>query len=119
MASGVKTPEKTAARRGGRPSSPTSLHGWRTRKEAALAQTREIELARLQGASLDAEQTARAWEADSRRLLAALLAVPSRIRAQLPHLSAHDAAVIDRELRAALAELAECSAAFPPHAGSL
>jgi phage terminase Nu1 subunit (DNA packaging protein) len=106
----MKKHAKSTPRRAGRPSSPTSLHGWRTRKEAALAQTREIELARLQGTSLEAEQTARAWEADSRRLLAALLAVPSRIRAQLPHLSAHDAQVIDREVRAALTELSNWAA---------
>ena len=40
-----------------------------------------------------------------RQVRAALLAVTSRVRAQLPHLSAHDAAVIDREIRSALEAL--------------
>jgi phage terminase Nu1 subunit (DNA packaging protein) len=36
---------------------------------------------------------------------AGLLAVPSRVAARLPHLTAHDILEIDREIRAALAHL--------------
>jgi hypothetical protein len=36
-----------------------------------------------------------------------MLAVPSRVAARLPHLSKHDVAEIDAEIRAALAELGE------------
>jgi phage terminase Nu1 subunit (DNA packaging protein) len=85
------------SKRGGRragagpKSSPTSLHSWRTRKEAALAEIREIELGRLRGRSLDAEATARRWETVGREVQARMLAVTSRVRAQLPHLTTADA----------------------------
>jgi phage terminase Nu1 subunit (DNA packaging protein) len=36
-----------------------------------------------------------------------MLAVPSRVAARLPHLSKHDVAEIDAEIRVALAELGE------------
>jgi phage terminase Nu1 subunit (DNA packaging protein) len=41
-----------------------------------------------------------------RGLRARLLAVPSRLRASLPHLSASDVALIDREIRNTLEGLA-------------
>jgi len=36
---------------------------------------------------------------------AGMLAVPSRFQQRLPHLSAHDVAEIDREIREALTEM--------------
>jgi phage terminase Nu1 subunit (DNA packaging protein) len=50
---------------------------------------------------------AREWEHIVRQTRSAVLARTSRIRAALPHLTAHDADVIDRELRAALTALAD------------
>jgi len=50
---------------------------------------------------------ARAWADVLRNVRAGVLAVTSRVRARLPHLSAQDAAVVDEELRQALAALAE------------
>jgi len=91
----------------GRPPSPTSLHGARTRKEIALADLRELEVQKRKGALLDAEAVARRWEAIGREVQARVLACASRIRAALPHLTAYDAEVIDRELRAALTALAD------------
>ena len=40
-----------------------------------------------------------------RMVLAGMLAVPSRCAARLPHLTPHDLAEIDAEIRAALTEI--------------
>ena len=40
-----------------------------------------------------------------RMVRAGMLAVPSRCAARLPHLSAHDVAVIDAEVRAVLTDI--------------
>ncbi len=50
------------------------------------------------------------WASILRDVRAGVLAAPSRIGARLPHLSPHDASVIDDELRSALTELTELSA---------
>lgn len=103
----MKKHEKSRRRPAGRPSSPSSLHAARTRKEHALARIRELELARLEARSLDAVATAAEWRDILRRVRAGVLAVVSRVRSRLPHLSSSDATVIDEELRAALTTLAE------------
>jgi phage terminase Nu1 subunit (DNA packaging protein) len=104
-----KHEQSNGGRASGRKQSPTSLHAARTRKELALAELRELEVRLKRGASLDAETIARRWEAVGREVQARVLACTSRIRAALPHLSAADAEVIDRELRAALTALADAS----------
>lgn len=58
------------------------------------------------GQSLDAQAVARDWADVMRRIKAGMLAVVSRIRQRLPHLTVHDVEVIDREIRDALTELA-------------
>lgn len=47
----------------------------------------------------------RRWSDILRRVRSGLLAVPSRSRQRLPHLTAHDVVVIDQEVRSALGEL--------------
>lgn len=91
----------------GRKPSATSLHAARTRKEIALAELREIEVRQKRGALLAADAVAREWVDVLRQVRAGVLAVTSRVRAQLPHLTAHDARVIDQELHQALAGLAD------------
>jgi phage terminase Nu1 subunit (DNA packaging protein) len=54
-----------------------------------------------------AREVEREWAAVLRDLRAALLALPSRIGARLPHLSKHDLAQIDAELRTTLEALAD------------
>jgi terminase small subunit / prophage DNA-packing protein len=49
----------------------------------------------------------RAKADENRRIRARLQAVPSRVRARCPDLTAAQVAAVDRELRDALAELAE------------
>jgi phage terminase Nu1 subunit (DNA packaging protein) len=102
----MRTP-KSVKKPGGRPRSPTSARAWRTRKEAALAQLRELQLGRERGTLLEADVVARRWETLGREVRCAVLACTSRIRAALPHLTAADAEVVDRELRQALVALAE------------
>ncbi len=45
------------------------------------------------------------WSGILRTVRAGMLAVPSRVAARLPHLSKHDVAEIDQEIRAALSEI--------------
>lgn len=45
------------------------------------------------------------WSGVLRTVRAGMLAVPSRVQQRLPHLTAHDVAQIDAEVRAALVEV--------------
>jgi phage terminase Nu1 subunit (DNA packaging protein) len=54
-----------------------------------------------------AADVVREWGDTLRACRNALLAVTSRVRQRLPHLTAQDAAVIDEEIRAALTALAD------------
>lgn len=76
-------------------------------KETALADLRELEVRKRRGELVEAETVAREWAGTLRTVRAGVLAVASRVRARLPHLSAHDAEVIAEELRGALAMVAE------------
>jgi phage terminase Nu1 subunit (DNA packaging protein) len=97
-----------APRRRGRPPAPgEALQAARRRKEVALADLRELEVNRRRGQLLDATAVEREWAGVLRAVRAGVLAVASRVRARLPHLTAHDAQVLDEELRAALAALGE------------
>jgi phage terminase Nu1 subunit (DNA packaging protein) len=53
-----------------------------------------------------AADVAREWSAVLRKVRSGVLAVPSRLRQALPHLTAHDVATMDAELRRALEDLA-------------
>jgi phage terminase Nu1 subunit (DNA packaging protein) len=57
------------------------------------------------GEMVAATEVERGWTTVCRRIRNAMLAVPSRVRQTLPHLTAYDAGVIDREVRDALSEL--------------
>ena len=76
----------------------------------ALRETYQARLARLDyeakaGRLLAAEVVEREWAAILGGVRARMLAVASRCGGRLPHLTAHDIAEIDREVRAALSEL--------------
>jgi phage terminase Nu1 subunit (DNA packaging protein) len=81
----------------GRKPSATSLHAARTRKERALAELREIEVAQKRGQLIDADEVAREWSDILRQVRAGVLAITSRVRSRLPHLTAHDAAYRPRD----------------------
>ena len=75
----------------------------------ANAQAVKVELqnAQVRNELLSAKDVEAEWSAILRDLRAAMLAVPSRVQQRLPHLSAHDVSEIDREIRDALAGLAQ------------
>lgn len=66
----------------------------------------EIANAAARGELVKAAEVEREWANVLRDVRSTLLAVPSRVGAKLPHLTAHDVAEIDRELKAALEGLA-------------
>ena len=76
----------------------------RARLSAAQADLAEVKLAKQRGMLLDAVE--REWAAVLRTVRAGILAVPSRVAARLPHLTGHDAAEIDAEVRVVLNEIA-------------
>jgi phage terminase Nu1 subunit (DNA packaging protein) len=57
------------------------------------------------GALLDAGAFENEWSGILRTVRAGLLAVPSRVQQRLPHLTVHDVAEIDREVRTVLKEI--------------
>lgn len=90
----------------GRPRAPgESLENARRRLARANADRRELEVQKIRGELLEADQVARQWQAVLRQVRAGMIAVVSRVRSRLPHLSSHDAGVIDREIRDALTVL--------------
>ncbi len=61
----------------------------------------------LEGAVIDVERLQPLWTRHARVVRASVLAIPSRARAALPHLSAFDAAKIEEITRDALTDLAQ------------
>lgn len=88
--------------KGPRAASLVNVTNERARLARAQAELAETKLARQRGALLDAEAVEREWSDVLRTVRAGMLAVPSRVAQRLPHLSAHDVAEIDNEVRAAL-----------------
>lgn len=92
----------------GRPRAPgESLENARRRLARANADRRELEVQRLRGELLPADQVAAEWSAILRSVKSAMLAVVSRVRSRLPALDTHTAAVLDREIRDALVTLGD------------
>lgn len=77
----------------------------RGRLAAAQADLAELKAARMRGELVEAVAVEAEWSGILRTVRAAMLAVPSRVAARLPHLSKHDVAEIDAEVRAALGEI--------------
>jgi phage terminase Nu1 subunit (DNA packaging protein) len=77
----------------------------RARLAAAQADLAELKAAKQRGTLLDAAEVENEWSGVLRFVRAGMLAVPSRCAARLPHLTAHDVAEIDREVRAVLTEI--------------
>lgn len=77
-----------------------------TQERARLAKEQAdgaaLKNAALRGELVEAEAVRREWSDILRGVRSAMLAVPSRVRASLPHLTAHDVEVLDAELRRAL-----------------
>lgn len=81
-----------------------------TEEKARLAKEQadaaELRNKLLRGELVKAADVEREWAGVLRKVRSGILAVTSRIRQQLPHLTAHDASVIDGELRRALEDIA-------------
>ncbi len=77
----------------------------RARLAAAQADLNELKAARMRSELVEAAAVEMEWSGILRTVRAGMLAVPSRVAARLPHLSKHDVAEIDQEIRAALSEI--------------
>lgn len=93
-----------AAGRGGEEQSLT-LTGERARLARAQAEAQEVKNAKLRGELVEASEVERAWSDILRQVRARVLAVPSRVRADLPAIEAQTITAFDRALRDALTEL--------------
>ncbi|ODT17499.1 MAG: hypothetical protein ABS35_25710 [Kaistia sp. SCN 65-12] len=100
------------ARTAGRPSlaSTDELKAERLRLTRAQADAQELKAAAARREMVPAEEVSREWTSVLRDVRAAVLAVPSRFGAALPHLTANDVAALDIEIRAALEGLANDNA---------
>lgn len=83
-----------------------SLNDERTRLAKEQADAAAMRNAAARRELIDAHEVEREWVSIMRRVRSGVLAVPSRIRQLLPHLTAHDVLAIDEELRKALEDLA-------------
>ncbi len=99
----------TAAGRGGEEQVLT-LTGERARLARAQADAQELKNATLRGELVPAAEVERAWSDTLRGLRSQLLALPSRIRADLGHLTPADVERIDRIMRDTLTDLGEADA---------
>lgn len=81
-----------------------------TAARARLAREKADEAARrnakARGDLVEASDVVREWAEVLRKVRAQVLAVPSRLRSSLPHLTAADVAIMDREIRDTLEGLA-------------
>jgi phage terminase Nu1 subunit (DNA packaging protein) len=88
----------------GRNDDPMKLERIRVLKAQAEKIEKQNQIAA--GEMLQATAVEREWANLLRDVRSALLAVPSRCGASLPHLTAHDIAAVDREIKSALEGLA-------------
>ena len=94
------------AKKAGNPKGNAELDAEKLRKERAAADKIELANAKARGDLVPAPEVEREWSNVLRDVRSALLAIPSRIGSTLPHLTAHDVAQIDSEIKAALEGLA-------------
>lgn len=99
---------RTHAARAGRPTEAAGddYKAERTRLAREQADASALKNAALRGEMVAASDVQREWAGILRDTRNALLAVPSRCGGALPHLTAHDVAMIGREIGAALEGLA-------------
>ena len=94
------------AGRAGRPSEGgDELKAQKIRQARHAADRLELQNAAAKADLVKSIDVERAWASILRDVRSTLLAVPSRVGASLPHLTAHDVAQIDREIKSALESL--------------
>jgi phage terminase Nu1 subunit (DNA packaging protein) len=77
----------------------------RGRFARAQADLAEAKAASVRGELVEVSAVEAEWSGILRTVRAGMLAVPSRCAARLPHLTPHDVAEIDREVRTVLTEI--------------
>jgi phage terminase Nu1 subunit (DNA packaging protein) len=103
----------TASTCGGRHRSAASEASLATLRDERIRIAKEhadalaLKNAAARGQMLDAAAVEADWSGTLRNVRAGMLAVPSRASARLPHLTPHDIAEIDAEVRAVLTEISE------------
>ena len=97
---------KLATGRGGEPAIASATAD-RARLARAQAELVETKGKKLRGELVDAAEVEAEWSGVLRTVRAGMLAVPSRAAARLPHLTPHDIAEIDLEIREALIQIGE------------
>ncbi|WP_245731569.1 terminase small subunit [Loktanella fryxellensis] len=100
---------ETASGRGGE-EQVLNLTSERARLAREQADAQALKNAVLRGEYVPASEVERAWADTLRALRSRLLAVPSRLRQSMQHLTTSDVTMIDRELRDALQELGNADA---------
>ena len=100
---------ETASGRGGE-EQVLNLTSERARLAREQADAQALKNAVLRGEYVPAIDVERAWADTLRALRSRLLAVPSRLRQSMQHLTTSDVTLIDRELRDALQELGNADA---------
>ncbi|RJL07157.1 DNA packaging protein [Paracoccus aestuarii] len=99
--------QQHASRAGRPPDGGDDLKAEKLRLTRAQADKEETRVRREAGELVEAAAVTREWSNLLRDVRNALLAVPSRCGAALPHLTATDIATLDREIRKALEGLAD------------
>jgi terminase small subunit / prophage DNA-packing protein len=90
----------------GTPDQAAQLTNERARLAKEQADAQALKNARLRGDLVEAVEVERAWSDVLRQLRARLLAIPARLRADLPDLDRDAATALDRALRDTLTEIA-------------
>lgn len=90
---------------GGGATGDAALELEKLRRTRAQADQLELKNAEAQGKMIPVEAVTREWADVLRMVRAGVMAIPTRMGAKLPHLTAHDLDQLDRELRRALTDL--------------
>lgn len=90
-----------------RKSGNSDLDAEKIRVQRETADKLELANAATRRELIPAIEVEREWASILRDVRAAMLAISSRLQQRLPHLSAHDASTIDREIRDTLTEVAK------------
>ncbi|MBV6635866.1 MAG: terminase small subunit [Mameliella sp.] len=84
-----------------------TLTGERARLAREQADAQALKNAKLRGELVEASEVERTWSDTLRQMRARLMAIPSRLRADLPNLDPEVLTALDRALRDTLTELAD------------
>ena len=96
---------KTAA--GRTEETKSALTDERLATERVTRQIQEMKLAEMRGEILTLDEVSESWTAFATKVRASVLAIPSKLRATMPHLTAHDAESARQIIKDVLTDLAD------------